>query len=435
MSREAAVIHGFDLAVELGQIRREGDRFYFPSVTDLSEPEHCVEVIGAYVFCTCRGFIQHRKACKHAEKVREYMTATDERSLVAAGPSMMEVWRSPQDLERRLVDLAAERNIIANFVKEAMVKGEDYGIIPGNKLPSLYKAGAEKLTEMYGLFPKIIDKHEMSNDETGHCRYVIVVGLFDRASGAQVAECPGECSTRESKYMYRWEYADKLPEGFNTVGLKSRSGRSQRGNWTQYRVENDDLWSLWNTVLKMAFKRAFVGATHQATRSSGLFTLTEQALDEFALEGEYRFLDEDDDDPVEGNLNVDRETGEILETPKASSPAPKASESAPARQTGPSRTREATAATEGVGPRPAEPPSSPVTEEQISTIADWTAMIKDSTTGADKLKAVDATRREWFPEALDGSNRWSSTRLTSEQADAYVVLLKETHEGAAPPKQ
>jgi hypothetical protein len=333
--------------VELGQIRREGDRFFFPSVTDLSEPEHCVELVGAYIFCTCRGYIEHRKDCRHAKRVREYVNATEERALIPSGPTALpEVWRSPLDLERRLADLAAERNIIANFVQTAMVKGEDYGVIPGTKLPSLYKAGAEKLCEMYGLFPRIVDKAEQSDPETGHCRYVITVGLFDRASGVQVAECPGECSTREAKYMYRW-VGDRDPtiramSAEARASLKSRTMRSGNGEYTQWRLENDDLHSLWNTVLKMSFKRAYVGATHQATRSSGLFTLTETQLDEFAMEGEFRYLDPEDADPLEGDFTP----VEDVAPPTPPPPAQKAPESAPARRTSAPRRQPGTKAAE-----------------------------------------------------------------------------------------
>ncbi len=141
--------------------------------------------------------------------------------------------------------------------------------------------------------------------------------------------------------------------------------------------------------------------------------------------------------------NVDRETGEITDgewqdtgAPNAPSEPTATSESAPARQTGPSE-HEATAATESEVGEPAEPPPSPATRDQLATIKDWSDMIKESTTGAAKLKALEATRREWFgADGVDpATNRWSSARLSVDQAEAYIALLKETHESKPAPQQ
>jgi hypothetical protein len=226
-------------------------------------------------------------------------------ALVTTTPQGLTTYRSPAELERRLQDLSAERGIIQNFLKEAMIPGEDYGVIPGTQLPTLYKAGAEKLNEMYGFFPRLLDKHETIDEESGHYRVVCLVGLFSRDTGVQVAECPGECSTRESKYLYRWvgDRDETLramsPEVRAT--LKTRMTKGERP-WQQWRIENEDLHSIWNTILKMAFKRGYVGATHQATRSSGIFSQGEKELQAFVVEGEYHFIDEDDDDPLEGDV-------------------------------------------------------------------------------------------------------------------------------------
>lgn len=227
-------------------------------------------------------------------------------ALATTGPQGLTTYRSPVELERRLADLSAERGIIQNFLKQAMIPGEDYGVIPGTQLPTLYKAGAEKLNEMYGFFPKLLDKHETIDEESGHYRVVCLVGLFSRDTGVQVAECPGECSTRESKYLYRWvgDRDPTLRAMSPEVRATLRTRQAGRGEqqWTQWRIENEDLHSIWNTILKMAFKRGYVGATHQATRSSGIFSQGEKELQAFVVEGEYHFLDEDDEDPLSGDV-------------------------------------------------------------------------------------------------------------------------------------
>lgn len=70
------------------------------------------------------------------------------------------------------------------------------------------------------------------------------------------------------------------------------------------------------------------------------------------------------------------------------------------------------------------------TDEQLAAIADWSDQIKQSDDGAPRLKAVDATRRERWAYAVDtAANRFMAAKLTSEHADAYIALLRETHEG------
>lgn len=130
---------------------------------------------------------------------------------------------------RRIKELQA-------FVHAVMVKGEDYGIIPGTQKPSLLKPGAEKLCEMYGLTPtfEVIDAQK--DWEDGFVYYEVKCSLIAKRSGLVAAEGVGSCNNRESRYKHR------------------------------------DVYTLANTILKMAKKRAHVDAALSATRSSGLFT-------------------------------------------------------------------------------------------------------------------------------------------------------------------
>lgn len=70
------------------------------------------------------------------------------------------------------------------------------------------------------------------------------------------------------------------------------------------------------------------------------------------------------------------------------------------------------------------------TDEQLAAIADWSDQIKQSDEGSARLKVVDATRRERWAYAVDtAANRFMAAKLTQEHADAYISLLRETHEG------
>lgn len=169
---------------------------------------------------------------------------------------------SPIEARRRYEELQA-------FVQAAMVDGVDFGVIPGtgNK-PTLYQPGAQKLAELYAFSVEFHDVSAVEDFDKPLFHYRKKCVLRRRGSGELIAEGVGSCNSREDKYAYRWVPAKKLPPGTETKGLKSRSGQ-----WgPMYRLPNDDVCSVVNTVEKMACKRALVAAVICATRSSGLFT-------------------------------------------------------------------------------------------------------------------------------------------------------------------
>lgn len=125
---------------------------------------------------------------------------------------------------------------LQRFVHAVMVKGEDYGIIPGTQKPTLLKPGAEKLCEMYGLTPTFEIVESDRDWDAGMVYYEVKCALVSKRSGVIAAEGLGSCNSRESRY------------------------------------KNRDVYTLSNTILKMAKKRAHVDAALSATRSSGLFT-------------------------------------------------------------------------------------------------------------------------------------------------------------------
>jgi hypothetical protein len=175
----------------------------------------------------------------------------------------------PAEAKRRLMQLQS-------FVRSVMVRGEDYGRIPGTQKDTLYKAGAEKLSEIYGLSPEYIVEVATENWDTMFFYYRIrcILKRGDRYVSAGL----GSCNTREDRYAWRWSGEKYLPPGIDKSSLRSKRGKFGM----TYRIPNDDLATQVNTVLKMAKKRAFVDAVITATRSSGIFTqdLEDMARDE-----------------------------------------------------------------------------------------------------------------------------------------------------------
>jgi hypothetical protein len=202
---------------------------------------------------------------------------------------------SPVELRARLAEMRAEQEILQQFFQGVMVRDHDYGIIPGTREPTLLKPGAEKLAEYYGYAPTVKAVQEDCDRETGFYRARVTVALVSKRTGAVVAEGVGEANTMEGRY--RWREAKRTCPACGASGtvIKSKEEYRDGGGWLCWRklggcgasygpedtritaqpvgrVENDDPWALWNTVLKMAKKRALIDAVLSATRSSGLFT-------------------------------------------------------------------------------------------------------------------------------------------------------------------
>jgi len=195
---------------------------------------------------------------------------------------------SPAQFARRLSDMKLKLELTRQFFSEVMVKDMDFGVIPGtNGKPSLLKPGAESLLEFYAYAGVIKEQQEKKDYDTGFYDITVIIQILDKATGRIVAEGVGSANVYEARYRYRWVYKNEIPVGTDVAGLKTRKFTSKKNGqeYTQYRLENDDLFSLWNTVLKMAKKRALVDGALQATRSSGIFTQDLEDMEEW-MEGE-----------------------------------------------------------------------------------------------------------------------------------------------------
>ena len=159
----------------------------------------------------------------------------------------------PHDGEPLPMAVVTERMaFIDQIVRELLVEGRDFGRIPGTAKPVLYKPGAEKLGVAFQLSPTFEVLEHVSDDwkeweyelydkktrrvykrkARGFYKYRIRCRLIHRPTGALVAECEGVCASTERG-------REDAPE---------------------------------NTIVKMAQKRAYVGAILIATYSSDRFT-------------------------------------------------------------------------------------------------------------------------------------------------------------------
>lgn len=187
--------------------------------------------------------------------------------------------------------ILAQVHLIQNVMSKVMKEGEHFGTIPGcGDKKTLLQPGAQKLTMTFRLCPEYaIQETDLSR---GHKEYRVVCTLKSMQSGSFVGQGVGCCSTMESKYRWRGG-ARKCPKcGKETIikgkaeygggwlcyqkkggcGAKWPDGAAEIEGQSIERVEHDNPADFFNTVLKMAKKRAFVDATITATAASDIFT-------------------------------------------------------------------------------------------------------------------------------------------------------------------
>ena len=160
------------------------------------------------------------------------------------------------------------------FVSEYMVEGEDFGKIPGTPKPTLYKPGADKLCELYGLSDSYTILAKVEDFDRGLFDYTIECCL---SRGKQfISSGLGCCSTWESKYRFRNE-SRRCPNCGKEAIIKGKA--EYGGGWVCFtrkdgcgqkfadndssimeqvvgRVDNPDIIDQKNTALKMARGRA-----------------------------------------------------------------------------------------------------------------------------------------------------------------------------------
>lgn len=198
--------------------------------------------------------------------------------------------------EMTVEDLVAQvqkiQQVMAHVMKEETKDSPGhYGVIPGTGTkPTLLKPGAEKLLLLFRLDPEY---ESVEAYDGAHLTVKSKCVLFHIATGDRVGSGEGLCSTRESKYGYRTGKRACPKCGADAIVKRKADkgggwicvGNDRGGCWARFaeddsaitdqvvgRVVNPDLPDQWNTVLKMANKRALIAAVLNATAASDIFT-------------------------------------------------------------------------------------------------------------------------------------------------------------------
>lgn len=231
--------------------------------------------------------------------------------VVKEKPTEMEIWNPTAVLE--------QVKLIQDLMKSVMKVNEHFGIIPGTNKPTLLKPGAEKLGLTFRLEPQYtIERIKLEDD---HIEYIVTCDLRHINTGQRWGSGVGSCSTKESKY--RWRKSERLCPVCNSPAIIQ--GKKEFGGgyvcWKKKggcgegfaindvdiisqevgKKENEDIADQYNTVLKMAKKRAHVDAMLTATAASDIFTQDLEELKNKTNNIKTKSSDDPSDDPSEFN--------------------------------------------------------------------------------------------------------------------------------------
>ena len=173
-------------------------------------------------------------------------------------------------------DIKSHVNVIKQILDEVMIKDTHYGVIPGcGTKPALLKAGAEKILSTFMLAAEFV----IDDLSTEHNKfYRVEARLTHQGTKTFMGSGIGECSSLESKYAWRAAVCDEeyevSPENLRRVHFKKGWNGKPAEKVNQVR---QDMYSLSNTILKMAKKRSLIDAVMNVTACSDIFV---QDLDE-----------------------------------------------------------------------------------------------------------------------------------------------------------
>lgn len=194
-------------------------------------------------------------------------------------------YAAPQDLEyrARIVmtpdDAKALDAQLRACTLAVLREGVDYGPIPGTDDRNvLKKPGAEKLLQWFGLV-STCDRVEVEHDSDGRKEGVTYRATVSKqlpdGRAVTVATCEGYAGYDEAKFYRTAEEAQAKAKANERYWAEKDSRPANPNRWnhlTEYRAP-------WNTIIKMAQKRALVGATVDATAAAGLFSAEDDGED------------------------------------------------------------------------------------------------------------------------------------------------------------
>lgn len=152
-----------------------------------------------------------------------------------------------------------------DFVNKLFVEGEHYGVIVKGQKPTLLKPGAELLLNLYGYGLKMEKVKEVEDWDKPFFYYEYKAIVYSKRGGWVEAEGFGSANSKEKKWAF------------------DRYGKPQPPEY---------IYSMVNSIQKIAQKRAMVAPTLIACRASALFTQDLEDMEGFVGSPETQPYDE-----------------------------------------------------------------------------------------------------------------------------------------------
>lgn len=240
-----------------------------------------------------------------------------------------------------LETLHKQRELVEKVMASVMKEGIHYGKLPGSREPSLLKPGAQLLCTLFRLRPEYQITETLLPREHKAFKVCCRLYLMGTEPPVPVSEGYAESTSMESKHRFRSTSNagviftdDRIPPMYFNInrtegreaadkwlgvaydGKNVTARKNQAGQWVVAIVtneapaqeENANPADVWNTVLKMGCKRAFVDATITATASNDFFT---QDLEDMAenLRAVRAKMEEEEETPGAGKTEAPAEPG------------------------------------------------------------------------------------------------------------------------------
>lgn len=172
------------------------------------------------------------------------------------------------------VELAVERHhLIREAVQKLLVRGVDFGRIPGTQGEALLLPGAEKLAAFFGITVNVWAETSI-RERKPEAFFLYVHKARVSKGGVVLAECDGECNSEEDC----WKVWVKTQPPVNKQ-IEKLMIEEKRGKWTEWngnrewneKRDHPNPFTLLNNASKRSQKRAYVGAVKKALGISDLF--------------------------------------------------------------------------------------------------------------------------------------------------------------------
>jgi hypothetical protein len=171
-----------------------------------------------------------------------------------------------QDMEAMKAQRELLKEFIASQLKEADFSdrnsagfGEgDFGVIPGTKKKCLLKPGSEKLLRLFQLGVRVRLSDKEIDRHANFALFTYRAEVYHLRTNVVIAECEGSTNSQETKYRERTVWKKKKLANGKEVSESTK--------------EETPIFDVLNTLMKMAQKRAIIGATILATSASDFFT-------------------------------------------------------------------------------------------------------------------------------------------------------------------